>query len=153
MKEKIYSVYIHINNINGKVYIGITCQNPLKRWLNGKGYVDNKHFYRSIKKYGWDNFEHKVIKNNLTKDEAENMEMELIKEFQSFNPEYGYNVSLGGSHNGKHSEQTRKKYLKFNIKKCFVMIEIQENICVLAKVLCMPKINSVYQIQIFRLYA
>lgn len=119
MEEKIYSVYIHINNVNGKVYIGITRQNPLKRWLNGKGYIDNKHFYRSIKKYGWDNFEHKVIKDNLSKYEAEDMEIKLIKEFQSFKPEYGYNISLGGSHNGKHSEQTRKKLSEVQYKEVF----------------------------------
>ena len=30
---------------NGKVYIGITCQNPIKRWKGGSGYKNNKHFY------------------------------------------------------------------------------------------------------------
>ena len=32
-----YSVYKHTFP-NGKVYIGITKQNPLKRWRNGTGY-------------------------------------------------------------------------------------------------------------------
>ena len=27
-----YTIYIHINKINKKVYIGQTCQNPKKRW-------------------------------------------------------------------------------------------------------------------------
>lgn len=32
MKEKSYCIYIHINKINNKVYIGQTCQEPEKRW-------------------------------------------------------------------------------------------------------------------------
>lgn len=103
-----YSVYRHTVP-NGKVYIGITCQNPEKRWKNGKGYHKRILFRNAIDKYGWDNIIHEVLYTNLTKEEAEQKEIELIAEHKSNNREFGYNVSNGGFSNGKHSEETKKK--------------------------------------------
>ena len=94
--EKKYCVYKHTSP-GGKVYIGITCQNPpTKRWQNGIGYKNNKYFQRAIKKYGWNNFEHKILFDNLSFAEAESKEIELIKLYDSTNPKNGYNISTGG---------------------------------------------------------
>ena len=49
-----YCIYRHISP-SGKVYIGQTCQDPNKRWLNGKGYKKSTIFNRAIEKYGWSN--------------------------------------------------------------------------------------------------
>lgn len=65
-----YTVYQHKNKINGKVYIGITKQAPEERWNNGKKYKSSPHFYAAIQKYGWDNFEHNILFQNLTKEET-----------------------------------------------------------------------------------
>jgi len=51
-----YTIYIHKNKINGKVYIGQTGQDPKKRWDNGNGYKTCSRFWNAIQKYGWDNF-------------------------------------------------------------------------------------------------
>lgn len=59
-----YSIYIHLNKINDKKYIGITCKKPEIRWANGLGYK-KQPFWNAITKYGWDNFEHIIIKDNL----------------------------------------------------------------------------------------
>lgn len=55
----VYKVYIH-KFPNGKKYVGV-CQSCEDRWRNGQGYADNKEMYEDIKKYGWDNIEHKIL--------------------------------------------------------------------------------------------
>ena len=65
-----YTVYQHKNKINGKNYFGITSKNPEERWKKGEGYKSSPHFYLAIKKYGWDNFEHNILFEGLTKEEA-----------------------------------------------------------------------------------
>ena len=92
-----YTVYKHQNKINGKVYIGITMQKPEKRWgNNGVNYKTSPHFYAAIQKYGWDNFNHDILFENLTHDEACLKEQELIKYYDSMNREFGYNSTSGG---------------------------------------------------------
>lgn len=87
-----YRVYIHIFP-NQKTYIGITRQTVEKRWRNGLGYK-NQPIYNQIKKYGWDNIKHIVLYENLSRQEAQLKEIELIQEYDSINN--GYNISFGG---------------------------------------------------------
>lgn len=90
-----YSVYYHYNPKNGKYYIGITMQEPAKRWgYNGGHYKSNQHFWRAIQRDGWDNFEHVVIETGLSREMAVSMEKRLIKECDGYNN--GYNNSYGG---------------------------------------------------------
>lgn len=99
MENHNYCVYIHINKINGKKYVGITCKDPKKRWNNGYGYYRNKHFFSAIKKYGWDLFEHKILFQGLTAEEAGEKEKELIAYYKSNFSEFGYNICNGGETN------------------------------------------------------
>lgn len=109
-----YTVYMHITP-SGKMYIGITGRNPLKRWgSNGSGYK-GQAFSNAIKKYGWDNMEHKILYTNLSKEEAEKKEIELIARYNTTNSNYGYNVENGGSSVGKFSEETKAKISKSKI--------------------------------------
>ena len=92
-----YTVYKHQNKINGKIYIGITMQEPEKRWgNNGINYKTSPHFYAAIQKYGWNNFDHDILFENLTHDEACSKEQELIEYYNSMNREFGYNSTSGG---------------------------------------------------------
>lgn len=78
-----YVVYIHKNILNGKVYVGQTC-NLSERWRNnGKNYFNSIKFYNAIKKYGWDNFTHEVVYSNLNKQAADKLEKELIHKYNS----------------------------------------------------------------------
>lgn len=100
-----WKVYKHTAP-NGKVYIGITHQEPKQRWSSGHGYSTNTHFFRAIKKYGWKNFKHEILATGLTQQEAEEIERELIYKYKSHDDKFGYNKALGGH---ALSEKSRKK--------------------------------------------
>lgn len=95
MEERNYKLYVHISP-NGKRYYGITGINEKRRWNYGNGYK-NQHFQRAINKYGWENFEHIVLFDNLTKKEACLLEQMYIALYNTTNPKYGYNKDLGGN--------------------------------------------------------
>ena len=115
--DAIWTVYMHKNKINGKMYIGITSRSPEIRWgNNGSQYtsVKNPCFYNAIQKYGWDNFEHIILFQNLTEKEAKLKERELISEYHTCvydENKMGYNMTFGGEGLLGHvaSEETRRK--------------------------------------------
>lgn len=110
-QDKKYAVYKHVNKVDGKVYIGQTCMKPEYRWRNGNGYINNSYFYNAIQKYSWDNFEHIIIANNLTQNEANAMEEEMIKKHRSTDRDKGYNIMFGGD-NHLLSATTKEKLSK-----------------------------------------
>lgn len=101
-----FTVYMHVNKYNGKRYIGITGDNPIKRWANGKGYRRNKHFNDAIEKYGWGGFDHLILFSNLSKEVACQIEQWLIAEYKTTDKELGYNLTSGGEH-FNHSEASK----------------------------------------------
>lgn len=103
-----YCVYMHVCP-NDKKYIGITYQEPKKRWKSGHGYKKNNHFFNAISKYGWNNIKHIILFQNLSKEQAEEMEIKLIRDYKTNNRLFGYNVANGGEHRGKTSEETKRK--------------------------------------------
>ena len=110
--QKVYKVYKHISP-SGKIYIGQTCQRLSKRFgKNGAGYSKSPHFYAAIVKYGWDNFEHLIICENVTQLEAFNKEQELIKLHNTTDPAYGYNKSDGGESGSYRAYNTQKNKMK-----------------------------------------
>ena len=90
-----WKIYVLINKLNKKMYIGTTSRNPNKRWENGKGYR-NQSFGNDIKEFGWSNFEHIVLIENLDEDAAYEIEKFLIDKYKTNQKEFGYNVSAGG---------------------------------------------------------
>lgn len=107
-----YCVYCHTNKSNKKKYIGITSQNPKNRWQKGNGYKNNNHFSHAIKKYGWDGFLHEILYDGLTQEEAENIEVSLIKKYRCCDPDFGYNIEKGGNFGDKFTKETKGKISK-----------------------------------------
>jgi hypothetical protein len=82
---------------NEKRYIGITRQKTKYRWRSdGSGYFRSPYFYCAVQKYGWENFEHSILAENLTKQEAVDMEIDYIKKYKTQDKRYGYNMTAGG---------------------------------------------------------
>lgn len=93
--ENCYTVYMHTNKLNGMKYIGITSKDVDKRWVNGRGYRTGK-FKNAIIKYGWENFNHEILKINLSEEEAKKLEIFYIKKLKTNNRNFGYNLTEGG---------------------------------------------------------
>lgn len=117
MEERNYTVYRHIAP-NGKMYVGITKQEPQKRWANGRGYINNIYFGRAIEKYGWQNIKHEVLLDCLTEKEARFAEEVFIFVWNLQDPKLGYNILSGGEINSganhpnygkRRSDETRRK--------------------------------------------
>jgi len=93
-------IYRITNTVNGKVYIGQT-NNPPLRWSQHKSNAkyDRGHqvITRAITKYGANVFEFEVIATCRTQDDVDFVEEQVIQEYDSRNPEKGYNVDVGGN--------------------------------------------------------
>lgn len=111
-------IYTHTSP-SGKVYVGQTV-NLKKRWgYNGEHYTTKKKdgsfiqasFARAIEKYGWKNFKHNIILENVSKSEADYAEKYLIKWYKIHG--LSYNITDGGEGCcGVHrvfSEEERRK--------------------------------------------
>lgn len=81
------------------MYIGQTCNKNIKKRFgkNGIQYRKCVYFWNAIQKYGWTGFEHVTLFEDLTKEMADIIEIELIKKYDTTNPNCGYNLSKGGA--------------------------------------------------------
>lgn len=123
---KKFYIYCHTNKINGKKYIGQTCQKLEKRWNDGRGYINCPRFYSAIIHYGWDNFTHEILEIVSKSEEADEREKYYIKLFQTQDDKKGYNMTEGGNslityykdkQHRKEQSLRRKQYFKDNPEK------------------------------------
>ena len=112
---KIYKHTLLVGEHAGWSYIGQTSlDNPNIRWQNGYGYKKCTVFWRAIKKYGWENFSHEIIEDNIkTLEDANERETYWIKYYHTWIDDSqckGYNSTLGG--NNLMSEDVKEKISK-----------------------------------------
>jgi group I intron endonuclease len=105
----IHSIYRIVNIKNGKSYIGYS-KDPIKRFLEHKNDSSRKntHFYKAIRKYGWNSFHKEIIYQSLDMEHCKNvMENHFISEYDSY--KNGYNLTLGGEGSSyKRTEQSKR---------------------------------------------
>ena len=103
-----YTVYAHRNLSNGKSYIGMTSQNPKRRWNSGRGYQRNPKIWADIQNSDWDSdWQHNILGQFENKQEALKYESFLIAMLDTVRN--GYNTSAYASHSCKHLEESKRK--------------------------------------------
>ena len=106
-----YSIYRLINKVNSKSYIGVT--NNYKKRMREHSYASNQYaISRAIRKYGWNSFDSEILFVTNDCDYAyQSAEKMFIEQYESNNPNRGYNLTLGGEGTQGYnpSEETRHK--------------------------------------------
>jgi group I intron endonuclease len=104
-------IYKITNKINNKIYIGQT-NNPLLRWSqhksNAKYDRGQQVITRAITKYGSDNFDFEVIASCQSQEDVNLTEEQMIAQYNSRNPEIGYNIDAGGNTTPRTPEVLQK---------------------------------------------
>lgn len=105
-------IYKITNNINGKMYIGLTSVSLRERWTNHKSNCRNpakytSALYSAMRKYGVDNFSIEQIDSAGTLESLNLLEIHYIAKFDTISPK-GYNLDNGGGSQNCHPE-TRAK--------------------------------------------
>ena len=105
-KDKIPGIYMIRNRLNNKVYIGSTnnLQKRFKQYMwataSDSTYTETtRTIVSEIKQYGWDNFEFTILEaGESCFDEADRgyKEIEYIMKYRAIDPDYGYNLTMGG---------------------------------------------------------
>lgn len=115
-KSKPALLYLVVNKVNGKRYVGITTRiNVMRRmtehFCHAKAGQNNGHFYRAIRKYGRDSFSVDVIAYFFDIEDAKKAEIQYISEN---NPEYNSTLGGDGRLGGTMSDQAKEKLKKIH---------------------------------------
>jgi len=99
-------IYMRISPSGGR-YIGQTIRDESTRWREHckDAFNPNNERYNSIlskviRKYGSNNFSVTILEDNINPNDLNTKEMYYIKYYNTFyldNPEYGYNMTIGGN--------------------------------------------------------
>lgn len=96
--ERIIYLYRVTCQVNGKIYIGQSVQ-PSARWWQHRNDAADPHipFHYAIRKYGSQNFDFEIIAACKGQDNANYLETELVKQYDSYiSSGKGYNATHGG---------------------------------------------------------
>lgn len=108
--KKYNYVYKITNLVNGKIYVGKHSTNSLEDGYMGSGVV----LKQAYQKYGLENFNKEVIDYYTNEVELNQGEIYWIGQFNSTDPNVGYNLTYGGdggaAHKGHiHSIEAKRK--------------------------------------------
>lgn len=114
MHKSVYGyIYMIVNNINGKTYIG---QHKYSKEWDKDGYMGSGSvLYKAKNKYGIENFEKFLIQYCYSKEELDEQEIFWIAEYKN-RGKAEYNLTKGGhsfssTNKGKHFSEEHKRKL------------------------------------------
>ena len=99
MREKLCGIYSITNIANGKRLVGQS-NNIRNRWIKHKAALksnhhENFHLQQAYNKYGFDSFRFEIVLLCAVST-LDNEEIRFIKEYQSADNAFGYNLTNGG---------------------------------------------------------
>lgn len=102
--QKYGEIYLIKNFANGKRYIGQTVQSSQERYSQHirEAYAKGRKEYdycisRGIRKYGKESFDFAVLAERVPVEDLTTVEEHYIDMYNTTDPEYGYNMSIGHS--------------------------------------------------------
>ena len=106
-------VYLIINLLDGKLYVGQTRRTVEIRWSEHVTYAlrfapGNPHLDAAIRKYGPESFSVETLATASTLEELDELEIFWIDRLGTLNRNLGYNLNSGGKH-PVLSQETRDK--------------------------------------------
>jgi len=112
-------IYKITNQINGKIYIGLTTRSAIYRFREHVklSEVSNYAIHRAIKKYGKSNFIIEVLESPSNIETLIKRESYWIKKFDSMNPRVGYNMINQEDFGKVLSKEVRDKISKSQIER------------------------------------
>lgn len=116
--KNICGIYIIINNINNKKYIGKS--NNIKRRIQEhmnpyeQKRTPNKPLYLAFNKYGIENFSFDILEE-CDKEKLNQKERYWIAYYHSDEPEYGYNILSGGDGHEPDEKHPNHKLTKEDV--------------------------------------
>lgn len=110
-------LYIVWNDINEKLYVGITTRKPHRRFHEhiyaAENYKDKYQFHAAIRKHGAENFHMDILLSDIPFDRLLLFEAACVKHFDTY--KHGYNSDPGGGGLGKEvGEEARAKMSKIH---------------------------------------
>lgn len=87
-------IYLTTNSITNKIYIG---QKKSNKFLGDRYFGSGKHLKESVKTYGKESFNVKMLCECFSKEELDEKEIYYISIYNSTDPSIGYNISHGGN--------------------------------------------------------
>lgn len=102
-------IYITINNINDKFYIGQKKYDKAGVWKRylGSGTV----FRRAVNKYGRENFTRYIVDEAYSKEELNEKEKLWIKSYEATDDDMSYNIASGGDGGDTKAGYSEEDYI------------------------------------------
>ncbi len=97
MNKPTFVVYLLTNQVNGKVYVGITnCYEKRMREHSYAYHETSGVLARAIRKHGWHSFTSTILEHIPDHASAIQREVSVIAQYDSTDPTKGYNLTQGG---------------------------------------------------------
>mgnify|MGYP002519401990 CR=1 FL=1 len=128
-------IYKITNQINNKIYIGLTTCSLEYRWskhvTESKNINNTKHLYKAMRKYGIESFTIEAIDETNDFKKLGELERYYIRKFNSTNPEIGYNLTHGGESNQYDGNPSSKVTVDdvIRIREIYAMGELSLSEC------------------------